>query len=102
MGRVLVTDLALLADAVAAHGVKDTYLLGSRISLKHEAKAAGLPTNRIIEGDESEVLALLGAELFAPAVKKASTKKAKKDEPVVIGESGEWPDGDADEGFSGE
>ena len=95
MGRVLVSDIALLADAVAAHGVKDTYLLGSRIGLKHQAKAAGLPTNRIIEGDESEVLALLGAELFAPAVKKASTKKAKKEEPVLPAE-------DVDEGFSGE
>jgi hypothetical protein len=97
MGRVLVSDIALLADAVAAHGVKDTYLLGSRIGLKHQAKAAGLPTNRIIEGDESEVLALLGAELFAPAVKKASTKKAKKEEPEPV-----LPAEDVDEGFSGE
>ena len=80
MSNVLVTDLADVPAALKEHGVANTYLLGCPITLKHDARAIGLPVSRIVKGEEKEVLALLEATLFKatkPAPKPKVNLKPK-------------------------
>ena len=80
MSNVLVTDLADVPAALKEHGVAHTYLLGCPITLKHDARAVGLPTSRIIGGEQEDALAALEATLFKgakPAAKPKANPKPK-------------------------
>ena len=80
MSNVLVTDLADVPAALKEHGVAHTYLLGCPITLKHDARAAGLPESRIIGGEQEDALAALEATLFKgakPAPKPKANPKPK-------------------------
>ena len=80
MSNVLVTSLADVPAALKEHGVAHTYLLGCPITLKHDARAFGLPTSRIVKGEEKEVLAALEATPFKgakPAPKPKANPKPK-------------------------
>ncbi len=78
MSNVLVTELADVPSALKEHGVAFTYLLGCPITLKHDARAVGLPESRIMKGEEKEVLAALEATLFKAAKSKPAPKAAPK------------------------
>ena len=80
MSNVLVTDLADVPAALKEHGVAHTYLLGCPITLKHDARAVGLPESRIIGGEQEDALAALEATLFKaakPAPKPKANPKPK-------------------------